>query len=93
MTVERRPWLVALLLGAAATPAAVILSVPAPAPLDALLAWPLVVMDRWVGSSAGGGPWKRVLALVAGIALTWAHYVVMARLLVRWIAGRTSDDT
>ena len=89
MSVERRPWLVALLLGTVATPAAVILAVPAPAPLDALLAWPLVVMDRRVGT--GGGPWVRILALVAGIALTWAHYVVAARLLVKWMEGRTSD--
>ena len=93
MSVERRPWLVALLLGTVATPAGVILAIPAPAPLDALLAWPLVAMDRWVGSSTGGGPWVRVLALLAGIALTWAHYVVLARLLVKWIARRTSDDT
>jgi hypothetical protein len=66
----------------------VILAVPAPAPLDALLAWPLVVLDRWVASRPASGPWVRVASLVAGIVLTWAHYVVVARLLVKWI-----DDT
>ena len=75
----------ALLLGTVATPAAVILAVPAPAPLDALLAWPLVVLDRLVAARPESGPWVRVLSLVAGIVLTWAHYVVVARLLVKWI--------
>jgi hypothetical protein len=85
-----RPWLAALLLGTVATPAAVILAIPAPAPLDALLAWPLVVMDRWVGSS-GAGPGVRLLAGVLGIALTWMHYVVVARLLVGRFASRAPD--
>lgn len=92
----RRHWLAAVLLGSVATPAAVILAVPAPAPVDALLAWPLVVMDRLVGSagagaeSAGSGPLARLLATLIGIALTWVHYVVLARLLVRWIARSES---
>jgi hypothetical protein len=85
-----RPWLAALLLGTVATPAAVILAIPAPAPLDALLAWPLVVMDRWVGSS-GPGPGVRLLAGVLGIVLTWMHYVVLARLLVGRFARRAPD--
>jgi len=84
---RRASWIAALLLGSAATPAAVILAVPAPAPLDAVLAWPLVVMDRWIGSR-GAGPPLRVLALVAGIALTWVHYVLLARLLVGRFAAR-----
>jgi hypothetical protein len=47
---ERSPWVTALILGSVATPAAAILAVPAPAPIDARFAWPLVVMDRWVVS-------------------------------------------
>lgn len=80
-----RPWLTALLLGSTATPAAVILAIPAPAPLDAVLAWPLVVVDRLI---AGGdaGPLERLAAGLLGIALTWAHYVVLARLLMRRFA-------
>jgi hypothetical protein len=38
----RHPWGAAVLFGTTATPAAVILAVPAPRPLDAILAWPLV---------------------------------------------------
>jgi hypothetical protein len=87
----RRPWLTALLLGSVATPAAVILAVPAPAPLDALLAWPLVVMDRWVGAS-GNGPFLRLAATLLGIALTWVHYVLLARLLVVRITRRAPDS-
>src|SRR3712207_552365 len=82
----RRPWLAALLLGSVATPGAVILAVPAPAPLDAVLAWPLVVMDRWLGTSVS--PFVRLLATLAGVVLTWVHYVVLGRLLVRRIARR-----
>jgi hypothetical protein len=86
---ERSPWVTALILGSVATPAAVILAVPAPAPLDALFAWPLVVLDRWAGARIG--PLARLLALVVGIALTWAHYVLLARLLVWWSARRAPD--
>ena len=83
-----RPWVMALLLGSVATPAAVILAVPAPWPLDALLAWPLVVIDRRLGAPEPAGPALRLLGLVAGIVLTWVHYVLLARLLVWWMAGR-----
>lgn len=93
----RRPWVTALLLGSAATPAAVILAIPAPAPLDALLAWPLVAMDRWVGSGGSGpaaepdpGPLVPLGAGLLGIALTWAHYVLLARWLVWWIVRRAN---
>jgi len=85
-----RPWSIALLLATAATPAAVILAIPAPAPLDALLAWPLVGMDRWVGSS-GAGPVWRLLAGVLGIILTWMYYVLLARLLIGRFTRRTPD--
>ncbi|HEY7612696.1 MAG TPA: hypothetical protein VH764_06870 [Gemmatimonadales bacterium] len=85
-----RPWPTALLLGTAATPAAVILAIPAPAPLDALLAWPLVLLDRWVGPS-GAGPLLRLLAGVVGIVLTWVHYVVVARLLFGRFGTRAPD--
>ncbi len=86
----------ALLLGTVVTPAAVILAVPAPSPLDALLAWPLVLMDRWVGPStthgAGyPGPAVRLAALLVGILLTWLHYVLMARLMAWWMAARAPD--
>jgi hypothetical protein len=78
-----------MLLATAATPAAVILAIPAPAPLDALLAWPLVVLDRWVGSSVG--PVGRLLAGVLAIVLTWRHYVLVARLLVGRFGNRAPD--
>ena len=86
----RRPWLTALLLGTAATPAAVILAIPAPAPLDAVLAWPLVLVDRWMAGS-GAGPLGRLAVGLLGILLTWMYYVLLARLLVRWTARRASD--
>jgi hypothetical protein len=86
----RRPWLTALLLGTAATPPAVILAIPAPAPLDALLAWPLVLLDRWIAGS-DAGPLTRLAFGLLGIALTWVHYVLLARLLVRWTARRAPD--
>ena len=87
----RRPWLTALLLGSAATPAAVILAIPAPAPLDALLAWPLVLVDRWIAGTGDSGPLARLAAGLLGIALTWVHYILLARLLVRLIARRAAD--
>jgi hypothetical protein len=87
----RRPWLTALLLASAATPAAVILAILAPAPLDAVLAWPLVVLDRWIGAWGDTRPLGRLAAGLLGIVLTWVHYVVLARLLVRWIARRAPD--
>jgi hypothetical protein len=87
----RRPWLTALLLGSAATPPAVILAIPAPTPLDALLAWPLVAIDRWISAGGETGPLPRVAAGLLGIGLTWVHYVLLARLLLRWIAGRAPD--
>jgi hypothetical protein len=94
----RRPWVVALLLGTVATPAAVILAVPAPRPLDAILAWPLVVMDRWVGpgiittqESIHEGIPLRLAALAIGIVLTWVHYIVLARLVVWRMTARETD--
>lgn len=88
-TLASRPWVLALLLGSVATPAAVILAVPAPWPLDALLAWPLVVMDRRLAGPEQAGPMLRLLGLLTGIALTWLHYVVLARLLVWGFVGRS----
>lgn len=86
----RRPWITALLLGTAATPAAVILAIPAPPPLDAVLAWPLVLLDRWI-AAGDTGPLARLAAGLLGIALTWVHYILLARLLVRLIARRAAD--
>ena len=96
----RHPWVTALLLGCAATPAAVILAVPAPRPLDAILAWPLVLMDVWVGSESTGSVQGgvrdlavvRLGALAIGIALTWVHYVFLARLAIWRLADRESDE-
>lgn len=94
----RHPWLAALLLGTVATPAAVILAVPAPRPLDAVLAWPLVLLDTWVGPGLNIGTAEEpiyqgtpvhLVALVFGIVLTWLFYVLLARLaLWRVAAGR-----
>ena len=88
----QRPWLTALLLAGAATPPAVILAIPAPAPLDAMLAWPLVILDRWIGARGAPGPLGRVGAGLLGIALTWVHYLVVARLLVGWVGRRARDS-
>jgi hypothetical protein len=87
----RRPWLTALLLASAATPPAVILAIPAPAPLDVVLAWPLVAVDRWISARGETDALARLAAGLLGIALTWAHYVLLARLLVRWLARRAPD--
>jgi hypothetical protein len=94
----RHPWVAALLLGTVVTPAAVILAVPAPRPLDVVLAWPLVLMDSWiarrssidlVGAPIYQGSLIRVVALIVGILLTWVFYVLLARLVVwRVAAGR-----
>jgi hypothetical protein len=93
------PWLAAVLLGTLATPAAVIIAVPAPRPLDAVFAWPLVLLDIWVGSNIGtpqkpvveGTP-VHLVALVVGIAFTWLFYVLLARLVVWRLAGRRAQD-
>ena len=94
----RQPWLTAMMLASAGTPAAVILALPAPAPLDAILAWPLVLMDRLVGPAHNAGTVEepiyqgtpvRVAAGVLGIALTWLFYVVVARAVI-WRLTRSS---
>jgi hypothetical protein len=93
----RYPWLAALLLGTVATPAAVILAVPAPRPLDAVLAWPLVLLDIWVGPGPNVGTAEEPIyegtpvhlaALVVGIVLTWVFYVLVARLVLWRVARR-----
>lgn len=93
---QRHPWRAALLLGTVATPAAVILAVPAPRPLDALFAWPLVLFDIWLASATGAGgaglPPQgstplHAAAFAAGVVLTWAHCIVLAR-VVLWRALR-----
>jgi hypothetical protein len=94
----RHPWTAALLLGSVITPAAVILAVPAPRPVDVMLAWPLVLMDSWIGPGQNVGSAQKpvyegtlvhVLAAVAGIVLTWLFYVFLARLAV-WRLTRTA---
>jgi hypothetical protein len=94
----RHPWLAALLLGTVATPAAVILAVPAPRPLDVVFAWPLVLVDSWVGPGLNIGTAEEpiyegtpihLVGLLVGIVLTWLFYVLLARLaLWRVAAGR-----
>ncbi len=76
----RHSWFVALLLGTVATPAAVILGALAPRPIDAVLAWPLVLFDIWLGPDAGGG--ARLSAFAAGAVLTWLTYVLLARVVL-----------
>ncbi len=92
----RHPWIAALLLGTVATPAAVILAVPAPRPLDAILAWPLVLMDSWLGSPATNPPVAeagvaRLLAVAGALGLTWLHYVLLARVAVWRVATVRAD--
>lgn len=88
-------WKAAVLLGTTATPAAVILAVPAPRPIDLLLAWPLVLIDSWIGPAPNPGSAAlsvyegtalRLLGLLAGIVLTWVHYILLARLIL-WRAS------
>jgi hypothetical protein len=98
----RHPWLAALLFGTVATPAGVILGVLAPRPLDAILAWPLVLLDIWVGPGPNNGPAEdpsyegtpvRLVALGLGIVLTWLFYVLVARLVLwRLAAGQADGD-
>ena len=85
--IPRHPWVAALLLATAFTPAGVVLAWVAPRPLDAVVALPLVVLDMWAGSKAGGAllsesPAARLLILALGIALTWLLYVIAARLIL-----------
>jgi hypothetical protein len=94
----RHPWGAAALFGTTATPAAVILAVPAPRPLDAILAWPLVLIDSVIGQGPNlgttahpmyeGTPLLVVIGLLAGIVLTWAHYILLARLILWRVAVR-----
>jgi hypothetical protein len=73
----------------------VILAVPAPRPLDAVFAWPLVLLDIWATSShqpAAEGTPTRLLALIVGIALTWLFYVLLARVVVWRLAGRRAQN-
>ncbi len=91
-----RPWIAALLLGTALTPAGVMLGWLLPRPLDALVALPLVLVDMWAapeaksvaaGARAGQSALARVGLLVLGIALTWVFYVLVARVIL-WCVGR-----
>jgi hypothetical protein len=90
--VSRQPWSAALLLATLATPAGVVLAWLAPRPLDAIVALPLVLVDAWAGShgvtdttKGSDAPIARVLLLGLGIGLTWLYYVLVARLLLRWL--------
>ena len=63
----------------------------APRPLDALVAFPLVLVDMWAVSHGVSStadrlndevPVLRLLLLLLGIGLTWLYYVFAARLLL-----------
>ena len=91
--VPRHPWVAALLLATAFTPAGVVLAWLAPRPLDAFVALPLVALDIWAGSEAakallGESPVLRLLLLALGIVLTWLLYVIAARLILRRLIAR-----
>lgn len=91
--VPQHPWVVALLLGTAVTPAGVVLAWLAPRPLDAVVALPLVLLDIWAAPGAterplGEAPFARLVLLAVGIALTWVLYVIAARLILWRLAPR-----
>jgi hypothetical protein len=97
---QRHPWRAAVLFGTTATPAAVILAVPAPRPVDAILAWPLVLIDSLIGPGPNLGTAEHpiyqgtpllVIGLLAGIVLTWVHYILLARLIL-WRAAVPTGD-
>lgn len=79
-----REWSTALLLATLATPAGVVIAWLAPRPLDAVVAWPLVLVDVWAPSvGANESPIVRVLLLALGVALTWLFYALVARVVLR----------
>lgn len=97
----RHPWIAALVLGTVATPAGIVLGWLAPRPLDAVLALPLVLLDIWVGpgptSVTAGAPTdeatsRRLLALLAGIVLTWLFYILLVRLVLWRLAAKREGD-
>jgi hypothetical protein len=96
----RHPWATALLLGTAATPAGVVLAWLAPRPLDAVIAFPLVVVDIWavrvLNNSAAemrmeDSAFVRLFILTLGIVLTWLFYILVARLLLWRVVPRAAD--
>jgi hypothetical protein len=97
----RHPWVAALLLGTAVTPAGVVLAWLAPRPLDAVVALPLVLLDIWATPGAAASvterplaeaPFARLVLLTLGITLTWLLYVIAARLIL-WRLVPRSDGT
>jgi hypothetical protein len=86
----KHPWIVALLLGTVITPAGVVFAWLAPRPLDAIGAFPLVLLDAWAapGGLADTEPFGRVLLLVLGIVLTWLLYVLAARVVLWRVYSR-----
>lgn len=99
----RYPWAAALLVGTAATPAGVVLAWLAPRPLDAVVAFPLVVVDSWamrvLNKRAAETPMEdsafvRLVLLALGIVLTWVFYILVARLVLHLQAqsGRQVSD-
>jgi hypothetical protein len=86
----KHPWVVALLLGTVITPAGVVFAWLAPRPLDAVAAFPLVLLDVWAAADGGAvtQPFGRILLLVLGIVLTWLLYVLAARVVLWRIESR-----
>jgi hypothetical protein len=93
-------WSAALLLATLATPAAVVIAWLAPRPLDAVVAFPLVLVDMWATSHGVAGrasrpnddaPIARLVLLLLGIGLTWLFYVLAAR-LVLWRLSLDAGD-
>jgi hypothetical protein len=63
-----------------------------------MLAWPLVLLDSWVGPGSTRGTAEQqgalvqLLALMVGVLLTWLFYVLLARVaLWRIVSTRRSD--
>lgn len=88
------------LLGTAATPAAVIIAVPAPCPVDVVFAWPLVLIDSWIRPGPNQGTAEHpiyegtpllLFGLLVGIVLTWGHYVLLARLILWRVASSRAE--
>lgn len=97
---KNEPWIAALVLGTALTPAGVLLGWLLPRPIDALVALPLVLLDIWAAPAATGAgtdvragesALARVALLLLGIALTWLFYVISARVVLWGLARRQVD--
>jgi hypothetical protein len=96
----QHPWIAVLLLGTVATPAGIVLGWLVSRPLDAVVALPLVLVDLWAAQRVSPGPmgtplepsaFTRLLLLALGMVLTWAFYVLVARVALWRLAPRAPD--